>query len=256
LIGGSISRWTHHSSKKNEFISLSGVAYPHYKYIERKFFDDFMRDGTIRLGKLVDFRDTENHGDVVGDNREGVRVINSFGNNVRSSVPLWLSASAVNCYVFCTSAILSHDIMINFKRDFAFSIESVDFYVEISKAILLNTAVVSTIGVVKYISDDELIHNITELYNDSSSEEEMRSRFPQIVRLKDRNFEWQNEVRAVWEPISLAAKLWPTGRKPDDYEFMRSTHGAKPWENHVNHRLPPITIKCPSARKYIKPIYL
>ena len=44
---------------------------PWYKYMQREYAESLVRDGVVRIGTLAEFRDTESHGEEIGDADEG-----------------------------------------------------------------------------------------------------------------------------------------------------------------------------------------
>ncbi|MEL4871749.1 hypothetical protein AAEU41_23365, partial [Pantoea agglomerans] len=42
-----------------------------YKFLPKKYLNEFFKTGSLRLGTVYDFNDTVKHGTAVGDTREG-----------------------------------------------------------------------------------------------------------------------------------------------------------------------------------------
>jgi len=55
------------------------VNLPIYKYMKRRHVNSFMKDGTIRVGTLYDFRNEEKHGAEIGDKDEGTKTLTTDG---------------------------------------------------------------------------------------------------------------------------------------------------------------------------------
>lgn len=55
------------------FAELSGVSFPHYKYMKAEYAEKFMDSGELRIGTISDFSDTGQHIERVADRFEGAR---------------------------------------------------------------------------------------------------------------------------------------------------------------------------------------
>jgi hypothetical protein len=116
-----------------------------YKYLKRKYAEPLVCRGTIRLGSLQEYQDEdeERHGTVIGDREEGVKrlyddpafataetlspfaspIVHSVIHGVRGPGVAFVNCVftqeyvSANCWLYCTSARLSAQLMKEFGCD-------------------------------------------------------------------------------------------------------------------------------------------
>lgn len=103
-----------------------------YRYLEKKFTDEFFTDGSLRLSSFSNFA---NHVDEQRNDSEegyGLVIMNApDGSKVELS-----AANGLNSYIFCTSTLYCEDIANDFKTDSGFRINNILGFVDaISKKI-------------------------------------------------------------------------------------------------------------------------
>lgn len=208
-----------------------------YKYMKSEFANSFFRDGTLRIGTLYEYRDTEKHGHVIGDNDEGLKSRHTEvkGKHTNKTAPAIVSqfvklgdGAAVedcvfihqddsgDCYLFCATEEYSADVMAEFKADTCLRIENVDgFYSAVGLAIANATG-----KELRFYGGQQCTYaqrHVTHAEDHG---------VPGAL-IKDPTYSNQKEIRAIWEP----------------------TDGSE---------IKPLIIKCPEARQfcttYPKPI--
>lgn len=232
------------------FIELEGTTFPQYKYIDKRWAREFFETGQLRIGTLHDFSRVDFHGNRRGDQNEGARNYHQVGDSLRSIV---VSTSSVNSYTFCTSSVLSRDIAKEFEADSVIEICEIDFFFEISKVMTMSFDIgSSTIGPIKYVNNEDVANFLLSYLEKGLNYEAIKAQMPNFARLKDSEFSSQSEVRAMWEPISPSAKLWPAGRPHAPSELYEgiSTYGRHYCS--VNEGIQAVFPMVPNARDYCR----
>lgn len=199
----------------------------------------FLRDGTIRLGTLYEFRDEEMHGNAVGDAGEGKNTqaltavdteeFDLLSNDERAvfarkvfkgwdefpdgtnltirmmpNSRLELYENSPDLYTFCSSLKFSESDMARMGYDSCLHIKDIDmFFYEITKSIA---------SFVKGMTGNAVMYS--DRVRPYDSEAEVPPAF-----IKPRAYEYQTEFRAVWSPSK-------------------------------EEEIKPVIIKCPDARNY------
>lgn len=208
-----------------------------YKYCSRQWLEAFFRDGSLRIGTLYDWRNTEKYGECVGDEREGLFEI--VGNliffdpthkdefDIKSKVSeLYVGVDgpvrtfrheriqSKDCYAFCTADRYSLDDHHTWKEldgnDACYCIVSPDsFFAAISKT---------------FSQGRFAMWNSVYYYDLTAANVEIRGRFHPAL-LKRTAFRSQNEVRGIWTPKSRVPGVFPVNIKaPDAVRFCRVHH--------------------------------
>lgn len=181
-----------------------------YKYLHREHAQLLMEKGTLRIGTLYEYRDTEKHGNVVGDADEGQKSLymdvndekwtcdnqRSFGKKFikvspgasvhLENVAFEEKQNSPNCYIYSAAQEFDEKALRNFGYDACIVIENpAKFFYAITRA-LRDKAVFEGFFPCQYVSrrvahdQDHGIH-------------------PALI--KDPSYKEQKEVRAVWKPF-------------------------------------------------------
>ena len=202
---------------------------PIYKYMKKQHLRKFLKDGLIRIGTLYDFRDIEKHGDEIGDKDEGTKTLTTDGYHFIDSenidtIPAWYREHFENTfklnegaslqihardgvrvrltvpdrYVFCASYDFDGSLIENGEYDACLKIVNPLAYFSAISQKLKNRATWLGYGRCRYRSRIILGHQ------DHGIE-------PSLI--KENRYEYQKEVRAIWEsrneeiePIIIKAK--------------------------------------------------
>jgi hypothetical protein len=186
----------------------AGQQHSIYKFVNREFMEAFFASGSIRLGTLHGFRDTEAHGNYRGDVTEGInRVVQRIahatetvpGSFLHSMIRIGTGSVIKDClfvqertwpdtYVFCTSATFNEDLF----RQWNVS-EGVDACYEIFDWQGFE------LEVSKRIASQALpMHSEYVTYVDGDIDGESQVRHIRAPFIKLRDFEWQREYRGAW----------------------------------------------------------
>lgn len=230
------------------FAELPGTVFPQYKYLKSQYAEKFFASGALRIGTIFDFADTTVHRVRVADSNEGSK---NFWRPDGGRLAMLANLNCINAYTFCTSDVLSNEIAREFDADCAIEIRSIKFFHEISKQISLkHFEVFSTIGPISYLSNETVLDYFEDFVLSGGRLDQIESVAPGVARLKDPEFQSQCEVRAIWEPVTLAGKIWPSGRP---IAASERTGLISPYERHyspANEGLAPFIGRFPTARQY------
>lgn len=245
-----------------ELAIARNLDFPLYKATQKRHFDTFMTDGTLRIGTVMDFAREHDLGRAVGDINEGSRTILYTGKH--TDVPLAMHLSIVNSYVFCCSKNMTPELIETWKADCCFAINDVRFFYEIAAAL----AHLASFGIVHeiYYGDWEIDPRVSAWIDaawPNSGPATGRGRvppqeaIPRISWLKDADLSYQHEVRAIFEPFTLPGEANQPHFPDDDgaitTEFLadRIAFLAK---RGVRADLQPLFIKVPKAREYVSEV--
>ncbi len=223
-----------------QFKEMERIAWPLFRYTDRRWFDLLKEEGQLFLRPLLYYQDAETLGHEVGDDKEGFRGFNE----VLNGGPVAVMAVATNGWVLCMSHERDDR---NFETfgDTCFSINSIEFFLEISRALHAR----SDSGVlwqVEYLDDKGFI----EL---AMKREAACDWAPDMAFIKRPAYAAQAEVRAVWWPRGAA---WGSAKDPlaghwgrfakmiDDPQFAADRPG-------LFAHLQPISIHVPKASQYV-----
>lgn len=183
-----------------------------FKYMKAHHAESFLREGTLRIGTLYEFRDMEKHGAVIGDKNEGQKSLYTHleGRYTNENAPaiskkfielgdgaafenctLVEQTDSPDCFLFCASAEYSAEMMAEFKADVCVVIDNLEgFYNAITKALsakIGNPALFRGAHRCQYVARNlkhEEDHGIPG------------------ALIKDADYIKQKEIRAIWEPAT------------------------------------------------------
>ena len=210
-----------------------------YKFTKKQFMDDFFSTGTLKIGTLIDFQNTEKHGTSVGDSSEGRhRVLQSVTRTKRVEPGSFLSEffspgdgwSINNCtfvqrrnspdaFLFCAAASCYGELFQEWNRR-----DQYDACYEISDTIAFLEAINKKIA--SSVAEFAALYP-TYVNGDISFQSELRHVHPATI--KQRTHEWQREFRAVWMPKGPVMQVEPMIiRVPEAVQYCRK---LALWEN-------------------------
>lgn len=188
-----------------------------YKYMSKKYVENFFKKGSLKIGTLYEYRDAENLGGVVGDSEEGFhytevsfvgeKIVDLHGNSpeavylrkslgiadgshknsVKMIIPagtkILNSSYAENCYIYCVSAEFDPAVMAAFGCDACIEIINPDaFFLAISKKI-------------RHKGNFETLREID--YSDRRTHfSRPHKTYPALMKGVD--YAYQKELRAIW----------------------------------------------------------
>ena len=190
-----------------------------FKYLKRRHLDSFVKKGNIRIGTLYEYRDTEQYGNVIGDQEEGVHITkfnlpqggevdlrensleaNFFRNflpekhkdiknivfKLEPGVHINLFSHSQDMYIYCTTSEFNLDVMRCFNCDACIEIcDPHKFFHQISKKIRHKAT---------FADLKKIIYK-----NKETTYKEPHTIHPAII--KDTAFSYQKEWRALWTPF-------------------------------------------------------
>lgn len=195
-----------------------------YKFIERKYCDDFFNTGSLRLGTIHSFRDTVEYGEHIGDEDEGIHhikrsvdnpvthskennepIISEFfnlkgdGDVTISNMSFVVPRKSADAFIFCTSYLFTEALfkMWNDKKrfdacyeitDVKLFIESISQKIELSAYFVLETKVAYIGKEIDWQSPQANIH-------------------PGLTKFNE--YSWQKEHRMVWNPKGPCLNIKP-----------------------------------------------
>lgn len=185
---------------------------PLFKYMKSKYMDMFFASGSLKVGTIYDFRDTNKHAGLIGDASEGKKQLRnhiadetwnehtqpewskggislSHGAQIRMvNSPITTIINSPDFYVYSTAEAYDTNAMHGLQADSCMIIENpYAFFLAISK----------TLGQqAEYLGQFEcFIGGTTTHENDSKVHPAL---------LKEEKFRDQAEVRALWKPNGIA----------------------------------------------------
>lgn len=200
-----------------------------FKYMKGRHAENFLRHGTLRIGTLYEYRDTEKHGAVIGDAHEGTKSLYTEvkGRHTKKTAPpivgkfLELGENSTiedcvfvnqmdspDCYIFCGTEEYSSAVMAEFDATVCLAIEDVrGFYGVLSKSLIRATGNAAFFRGAYRCS-----------YIDRNVKHDEDHGLPGAL-IKEPKYSNQKEIRAIWEPA-------------------------------VPQAVSPIIISCPEARQF------
>ncbi len=194
-----------------------------YKYLRKEHALSFIKAGTVKVGTLYGYRNVERHGTEIGDHKEGTKVTictdpaKSFADvethpilskfiraapgaqiNINNA-QFRIEELSPNYYIYSMAEHLDPDIARNMGYDACLVINQPQlFLLSIDECLRPVTGVKD-----KFILERCQYTSRTQLF---SREHNI---FPNIEHqvhpalIKDGNYSYQKEVRAIWEPMSV-----------------------------------------------------
>ena len=206
--------------------------------MEKIWIDNFFDDGTLRLGTLWDYRNS-NHASGIHDPFEGLSYLNCDNGEIVIGVML----NAKDSYIFCTSQNPEISKFSDPLYNSTYIIESIDFFVEIAHAI---EDELSSTFLANVIYDDE-----ETLRNEVTRQLRLKVPYdiasPPAAYLKNPTLKQQQEVRAYFQ-----LKNDPNeGRYPNFLDKDNSSHrDMMTPQMKLKSLLSPKIIKVPEAIKH------
>jgi len=180
-----------------------------YRYENKQWIDEFFSSGKLRLSSFAKFATYTD--EIRGDTQEGRGV--GYGETPDNKSVFVVQAQGVSATVFCCSHRLDHKLRESFERDSAFEImNTVGFGFEIARQ--LPGFRHGLEGSCIYRSDTSIKRDINfdfEKYKRPDGTMDMQMLFdagaalggPELLLLKRKQYEVQQEYRIVWELDSL-----------------------------------------------------
>lgn len=194
-----------------------------YKYTKKKHALDLFNKGIIRVGTLYGYRQIEKHGQEIGDIEEGRKHIKTLGvpldtvtpgimpktmevvrqrihaSNIRIEASELITISNSDLYVFSTSSELSYEVMkrMNPLYDVCIRIDDDNaFFQKLSECLKKRIPNLNGPynGTCVYIKREQLYSNENDYH-------------PALI--KDPKYDYQKEMRVMWEPTDLSKKIEP-----------------------------------------------
>jgi hypothetical protein len=174
-----------------------GLTYPLYRYTKRCWADDFFQTGKIRLAPVLEYRDTVNFNEAVGDGTEG---ITNFLTD-KPGLPCGLSMAIQNqLTISCTEVRDDTYMMEAFGYDCVFSINSVEFFLAINAAV---ADICSSCLIDRVVYTRPKHHHSLDMKLD-----EMEGQPIFAGLYKDEKYHKQREVRPLWEVKGFGEMEW------------------------------------------------
>lgn len=183
-----------------------------YKYIRSEFAESFFRRGTIRIGTLHEYRDTERHGSIIGDGLEGILSEEELfdhlpitssadapdfakgGIKVAPGGRLELHNSKIiveenspDYYMYCLTKEFDDQVMKEFQCDSCIEITNVDMFVSCLKRCMRHKG--------DFVGSFDCVY--TEKVVPPGKKPDCH---PAVV--KEPRYANQKDVRLLWEPIN------------------------------------------------------
>lgn len=193
---------------KNTSTSIS----PWYKYLPRKYARSLVEEGKVRIGTLYDYKSVEMHGDEVGDRTEGQLTEWSADKKpkraseanrlekmaIKAGPGLILANNYVeikhespNVYLFCASEVFSTEIMIRMSADCN---DQYDACVMITDPASFMKEIVEA-----FKDEGKFIDGFRCVYMGRRQHYSVNA--PHPATIKDPRYQYQAEVRGIWEPL-------------------------------------------------------
>lgn len=230
------------------------IPFPHYRYLDREFCEAFFYDGSLRLGTIFGYAKQGDYQGFRFDENEGI--ISFFTDETDLwdiDVPVRYSSNCHNAYTLCASKHLARDTANLFKANSCVAIQSLEFYVEISKIVNNIVSHIGSLSTIQYTSKNAMARHILDNRLEELPATDAVKHMPPIARTKLLKHSREHEVRAIWEPVSAQAdkNRSPYGQLIAE-ESYTEFFGKRVQENTL---LGNLNIKVPEARKFAKPIY-
>ena len=221
------------------------LRFPLYKYTKKEFAERFFDNGELLIGTIYDFQDEAKYGSKIGDSKEGWRKIISLNGE-----PVFLKGNCINAFTYCVSDRLDRNIAEDFESNCVIQINSIEFFKILTSIISSKMNIFSTIDFVKYMDDEEIIQHTRNLWNGARKISDVNRFSVKFSRLKERRFSHQSEIRAIWEPLSLAARLWPSGIPLIGLNGLPLLDELKADKSPINSDLTPFIMNCLKLRDH------
>lgn len=190
-----------------------------YKFTKHQFMDDFFATGSLKIGTLIDFQNTEKHGMSIGDGSEGRHRVLQYVKRTRDVEPdSYLSTffppgrgvSITGCtfiqrrespdaFLFCTAATCNNDLFAEWNKrdqyDACYEIFDMSSFLQV-----ITTKIASSVS-------EFAAFYPTYINGDISFQSELRHVHP--ATLKQQTHEWQREFRAIWMPKGPLMRVEP-----------------------------------------------
>lgn len=228
-----------------------GFSFPLYKFIDPLHADNFFKYGTLRLGTFWDFSREDIHGISIGDMKEGI-LHHEFHIKNDKNTKIICNIMAVNCYIYCVSAIYDERLRQEFGKC-VIEICDVGFFSEISKAIHGRVGA-CVLGPVDYHDDVSWTKTLNNCIDEQGFDSD---KVPRISHTKDSNYEYQNEIRCAWETLTRYDErnnnlIGNDEDKLDRINQYRADKQKYIEKYDVGVRISPLIIDVPEARKYAR----
>jgi len=176
------------------FIQSGPLKYPIYKAARAEHADLFFKDGTLRVGTLWDFRRAE-HGDRIGDPREGIRAYMVPGQRVTTLG----GANVLDSWAFCMSEDRDDTRFSADGYDAIYEITSPEFFFAMARALSkIRELRFISLFTVAYADDDEVAAVTAEAIKRGKPP---KLATPWMGLVKPPSHRPQREIRAVFEPM-------------------------------------------------------
>lgn len=180
-----------------------------YKYMHMEHAKSLIENGTVRIGTLYEYRNTEKHGTTIGDDLEGTKSVymdvkkewwtgksqpefaKSFFNLSENSsmrlegITLEKPTNSLNYYIYCTTEEFDKDVQSDFSYDACIIIENPKKFFAVISEKLKRKALFKGIYKCQY-RDRRIPHDKDNKIH------------PAII--KDPKDSKYKEVRAIWKP--------------------------------------------------------
>ena len=218
------------------------TKFPLFRYTKRKYFDEFIETGKIRLNTLFYFTDHEKLHPKIGDKFEGQVIFNARENDGHiDGMPVMAYGSSVNRYLLSLSSDRVSEFENMVEYDCCFEVNSFQFFIEIAKACRDNWFV-GWVGPVHYIAVKDLLR--PHLKGES---------ILPLVQVKDPFLCSQKEVRFWLEPYPV---LETKGNNDEIMRnFLSGDHKSSLKFPGLHPLLEPIDILAPSAAKFCRIVW-
>ena len=186
------------SNRRFPFFSDAGLRWPLYKLTTQEHYESFDRDGSLWINTIYALADEKKLDRGVGDINEGSRCLTYMGplcDVAHGTIP-----NCMNAYIYCAAEEITARILEVWKPAFVFRINDIEFYREITRQ-LVNCATSGALQPVLYgnwSGGEDYTRWVHDNYPRVNSIEEVCP--PYVGFLKDRDLDYQMEVRAIWEP--------------------------------------------------------
>jgi len=229
------------------------LAWPLFRLTTRDRLKEFMEDGSLWINTFYSLANEEKLGRGIGDINEGSRQLTYMGplcdfNHARIM-------NCINAYVLCAAKSITQNMLDIWQPEVAFSIDSIEFYREISRILDRHTwgGIVQSVLYGNWSDGTDYTDWVHSTYPDAKHIDEVFP--PYIGFLKDSDLKDQLEVRAVWEPkapfaglsIHSASRRIAREMFYADRASYRSSFG-------VGAELKGFLIRAPKAREYVTPL--
>lgn len=215
----------------------ASLPMPLYKATKSGYADNFFDTGEMRLGTIWDFRQLE-HGFALGDEWEGIRS-HRF---THQGIAVVAGAVVKDSFVFCMSHNFDRNRFRHDGYDAAYRIDSLEFFEEIGRVVPTTIPIYgSLVHQVMYTNDYDEIAYIKKRISAGYERHRLN---PPVGLLKPKPYSYQNEVRAIFEPVeSVNLSL---------YDNLENGFSVQQFyqQKTIKSLLQPIHISAPKARRF------